>query len=49
VNRISVVQERYLTAGRWVKKLPLRNLLCHIGLFVITRGQADRMKHREPA
>jgi methionine biosynthesis protein MetW len=38
LNRIEVVQERYLAAGRWAKKLPLRNLLCEIGLFVITRG-----------
>jgi methionine biosynthesis protein MetW len=42
VNRIEVVQERYLTAGRWVKKLPWRNLLCHVGLFVITRAQDDK-------
>jgi methionine biosynthesis protein MetW len=49
LNRITVVQERYLTAGRWVKKLPLRNLLCHIGLFVITRGPDDRAMPREPA
>ncbi|MBR9981402.1 MAG: methionine biosynthesis protein MetW [Desulfatitalea sp.] len=39
-QRIGVVQERYLMAGRWVRRSPgmaLTNLLAHIGLFVITR------------
>lgn len=39
-QKISVVQERYLMGGRWVRKAPgmvLTNLLAHIGMFVITR------------
>jgi methionine biosynthesis protein MetW len=49
LNRIEVVQERYLTAGRWVKKLPLANLLCDIGLFVITRSGNENQKPHESA
>lgn len=39
IEKIRVVQERYLVAGRWLKRLPVAasNLLCHIGLFVITK------------
>lgn len=38
-QKIQVVRERYLVAGRWWQHLPLAatNLLAHIGLFVITR------------
>jgi methionine biosynthesis protein MetW len=37
---IQVAQERYLMAGRWLRRAPLAasNLLAHIGLFVITRN-----------
>jgi methionine biosynthesis protein MetW len=38
-QNIQMVHERYLVYGRWLRTLPLplSNLLCQIGLFVITR------------
>jgi methionine biosynthesis protein MetW len=39
-QKITIVQERYLIGGRWIRKAffpSLANLLTHIGLFVITR------------
>ncbi|MBT8341767.1 MAG: methionine biosynthesis protein MetW [Desulfatitalea sp.] len=37
-RNIRIVEERYLIAGRWMKRHPMRmaNVLSHIGLFVIT-------------
>lgn len=42
-EKITVVQERYLAGGRWFKRMPLvlSNLMCHIGLFVITKKHSS--------
>jgi methionine biosynthesis protein MetW len=43
-EKISIVHQRYLMGGRWVKRLFWKravNLLAHIGLFVITRSDRN--------
>ena len=38
-QQIRIVQERYLIAGKWMRRMPvaITNALAHVGLFVISR------------